>query len=89
MEDVAAAVNLSYSYFSRQFKSFSGHSIHEYITIRRISEAKHLLTTTDLPLKRIASASGYRSESSFIVSFQAREGCTPTNYRRRFSARRE
>lgn len=89
VEDVAAAVNLSYSYFSRQFKAFSGHSIHDYITIRRISEAKHLLSTTDLPLKRIASASGYRSESSFIVSFQAREGCTPTEYRRRFTSRRQ
>lgn len=83
VEDVAAFVNLSYSYFARRFKAFSGHSIHEYITIRRLSEAKHLLVTTGMPLKKIAAATGYRSESSFIVSFQAKEGCTPTEYRRR------
>ena len=85
VEDVAAHVNLSYSYLSRRFKSFSGHSIHEYITIRRLSEAKTLLLSTDMPLKEIAAASGYRSESSFIVSFQAKQGCTPTEYRDRRS----
>ena len=36
-----------------------------------------------MPLKEIAAASGYRSESSFIVSFQAKQGCTPTEYRSR------
>lgn len=83
VEDVAAHVNLSYSYFSRRFKAFSGHSIHEYITIRRLSEAKSLLLSTAMPLKEIAAAIGYRSESSFIVSFQAKQGCTPTEYRSR------
>lgn len=82
VEDVAAHVKLSYSRFARRFKAFSGHSIHEYITIRRLSEAKHLLSTTDMPLKELAYAVGYHSVSSFIVSFTSKYSCTPSEYRR-------
>lgn len=85
VEDVAAQVNLSYSYFSRRFKAFTGYSIHDYITLRRHNEATHLLLTTNLPLKKIAASIGYTCESSFIVSFQSKQGCTPTQYRKNYT----
>ena len=85
VEDVAAQVNLSYSYFSRRFKAFTGHSIHSYITICRLSEAKHLLASTDMSMKEIAFSIGYHSESNFIVSFTTQYGCSPSEYRRHYS----
>ncbi len=83
VEDVAASVGLSYSHLSRRFKARTGCSIHAYITRCRIRKAQQLLLGTDMPLKRIAVSIGYRSEASFIVAFQSKRGCTPTEYRGR------
>ena len=83
VEDVAASVSLSYSHLSRRFKACTDYSIHEYVTHCRLREAQNLLLGTDMPLKRIAASVGYRSEASFIVAFQSKRGCTPTEYRNR------
>lgn len=80
---LAAAVNLSSSHFSRLFRSSTGHSPHAYIVLRRIDAAKHLLLTTDLTVKEIACRTGYRSEVNFIVSFTGKVGLSPTAFRTR------
>lgn len=79
---VAAAVNLSPSHFSRLFRSSTGFSPHEYIVLRRVDEAKRLLHTTALSVKEIADRTGYRSEGNFIASFTEKVGLSPTAFRR-------
>ncbi|EOQ35949.1 AraC family transcriptional regulator [Butyricicoccus pullicaecorum] len=82
VEDVASAVSLSASHFSRLFKARTGYSPHEYIVLRRIDEAKSLLHTTSLSVKQIAFRVGYHSEVNFISSFTAKTGMSPAVFRR-------
>ncbi|MGI6011829.1 MAG: helix-turn-helix domain-containing protein [Ruminococcus sp.] len=81
VKEIAAAAGLSPSHFSRQFRSQTGFSPHEYIILHRIDEAKSLLHTTDLSVKEIAFRTGYRSEVNFITSFTKKVGISPSAFR--------
>lgn len=72
---VAESVNWSQSHFSREFKAHTGYSPYEYIILRRIDKAKHMLTSTQMTVKQIAYHTGYNSEENFIHSFQKTSGC--------------
>lgn len=82
VDQVAAAINLSPSHFSRLFRSTTGFSPHEYIMLHRIDEAKALLQSTSLSVKEIAFRVGYRSEVNFITSFTDKTGTSPTQFRK-------
>lgn len=80
--DAAAAVSLSPSHFSRQFKRHTGYSPYEYIVLRRLDKAKYMLTSTQLTVKEIAYQIGYNSEENFIHSFQKNVGISPSLFRK-------
>lgn len=80
--EIAEEVNLSQSHFSRQFKRYTGHSPYEYLVLRRIDKAKHLLTSTQMTVKEIAYSIGYNSEENFIHSFQKNVGISPGLFRK-------
>ena len=82
VQQVAQAVNLSPSHFSRQFKARTGYSPYEYIVLRRIDKAKYLLTSTRQSVKEIAYQIGYNSEENFIHSFQKHVGISPGLFRK-------
>lgn len=82
VEQIAAAVNLSPSHFSRLFRSTTGFSPHEYIMLHRIDEAKALLQSTALSVKEIAFRVGYRSEVNFILAFTDKTGLSPAQFRK-------
>ncbi len=82
VEQIAAAVHLSASHFSRQFRTHTGFSPHEYMVLHRIDEAKSLLHGTSLSIKEIAFRVGYHSEVNFIASFKTKTGVSPTAFRR-------
>jgi transcriptional regulator GlxA family with amidase domain len=52
----------------------------------RLRHAAHLLRTTDVPVKVIASAVGYRSRSQFSRAFSAHYELDPSSFRRMSSA---
>lgn len=79
--ELAKAVHLSPSHFSRLFRSTTGFSPHEYIVLHRINRAKTLLHSTTLSVKEIAYQVGYHSETNFIVSFLHKVGMSPTAFR--------
>lgn len=81
VRDAAAAARLSPAHFSRVFKAQTGYSPYEYILLRRIDEAKHLLTSTGLSVKEVAYQVGYNSEENFIHSFQKKVGVSPGVFR--------
>lgn len=82
VQEVASAVNLSPSHFSREFKSRTGYSPYEYIVLRRIDKAKFLLSSTQQTVGEIAYATGYNSEENFIHSFQKHVGIPPGLFRK-------
>ena len=80
--DVATHVNMSQFHFSRLFKKDCGYSPHEYLILTRLNRAKHLLKTTELPVKVIAQKVGYQNVSSFTNAFTDRVGISPTLFRK-------
>ena len=82
VQTVADAVHLSPSHFSRQFKGYTGYSPYEYIVLRRIDRAKHMLVSTQMSIKEIAYHIGYNSEENFIHSFQKNVGISPGLFRK-------
>lgn len=81
LEDLAKYVCISPFYFSRIFKSETGYSPYEYITMIRLNHAKTLLKTTDLLIKEIAFKVGFNSESNFVTCFKEHVDVTPSKFR--------
>ena len=82
LEAIAASAGLSPYYFLRLFKAETGSTPYEYVLARRIDRARHLLKTTDMSVKEIAFAIGYKSEARFVGAFTDRIGLTPGKYRK-------
>ena len=78
---IASTVGISPYHFARLFKQSTGQSPHQYVIARRIVQAKHLLTTTELPIAAIAYQVGFASQSHLTRHFRQRTGVTPKVYR--------
>ena len=72
--------NKLYKISHRQF----GMTIGEYVTSLRLSEAKHLLTSTDLSVREISERVGIIDYNYFIRLFKKAMGVTPLKYRSDF-----
>jgi len=82
---LAAKANMSVRNFTRVFLQEIGHSPHEYIEMARFEMAKQLLTDLNLPIKTVASRSGFGGQERLRKVCQKRAGITPTVYRERFA----
>lgn len=82
LDKVAKNVNISPNYLSAIFSQEVGQTLTEYITSRRISEAKSMLRNTDMRLNEIAVAVGYKDPHYFSFVFKKVSGRTPSEYRR-------
>ena len=78
---LATTVGLSPYHFARLFKQSTGRSPHQYVIDHRITQAKHLLATTELPIATIAYQVGFASQSHLARHFRQRTGVTPKAYR--------
>ena len=83
MEEIAEAVNVSYSNLRRTFRAITGMSMKDYQTEMRIHKAKDLLDNTDLSIKGIAAQLGYSSAFHFSNQFRKIVGCPPSDWRAR------
>ena len=79
-ERAAEICNMSYSYFSRQFKKIMGKTFIEYLNHIRIREAEKLLMGSDMNVTQIAMAVGFASASYFIKQFRRIKGVTPKRF---------
>ncbi len=82
LDKVAQKVNISPNYFSAMFSQEIGQTFVEYLTGKRINEAKRMLRQTDLRSSEIAYAVGFRDSHYFSFVFKKVSGCTPSEYRR-------
>ena len=69
------------SYFSRMFKQKFGCSLTDYLTKKRIDLAKELLKTTNIPVEKILTKSGFTDRGVFYHAFTKYTGMTPNEYR--------
>ena len=79
--ECSKAVGMSYSYFSRTFKSVTGKTFSEFLEDIRLDNAKKLLLTTDKTVAEIAYDSGYNDTCYFIAEFRKKSGVTPKQFR--------
>ena len=82
LDRVARKVNISPNYFSAMFSQEVGQTFLEYLTGKRIGEAKRMLRQTDKRSSEIAFAVGYKDPHYFSFVFKKVAGCTPSEYRR-------
>lgn len=81
--NIAKELSMSISDFQHTYKKIFNTSITEDIRISRLTQAKKLLTTTELPLKNISQLTGYKNEYNFMRHFKKHIGMTPTEYRKK------
>lgn len=79
IEELAKHFYLSESYICRIFKSSTGMTINKYITARRISIAKSLLSE-GLNVSLVCAQCGYNDYSNFVRSFTKTVGISPKKY---------
>lgn len=82
LERVARKVNVSPNYFSAIFSQVVGQTFIEYLTNKRIEEAKRLLRHTDKRSSEVAVAVGYKDSHYFSFVFKKVLGLTPNEYRK-------
>lgn len=80
--DLAAAIDLSVSYFSRAFKGSFGMTGRAYVIKRRMRRAQELMLTTDEPLSQIALDCGLSDQAQFCKMFRREVGFRPAIWRR-------
>lgn len=68
-------------HMKRIIKKYTGHSFSENILGIRMSQAKHLLTKTALPVAQVAAQVGYSDVSSFRYAFKKYFGEVPRAFR--------
>jgi len=81
VSELSAEAYMSESYFSRLFKQVTGKKFIDYLTEKRIAEAKQLMRETSLRTYEVAQAVGYHDQRYFSQVFKKATGCTPSEYR--------
>jgi LacI family transcriptional regulator len=79
--DVVAATSISRSGLEARFASVLGCTIHTAIRRNQVDSARKLILQTDMPLKRVAVETGFRSVQHMTSVFGKIVGQTPARYR--------
>jgi AraC-like DNA-binding protein len=81
LRDVARAVNLTPGHLTTTVRRKTGRTVQDWITERRMNQARRLLVETDLSMAEIARMVGYRDPSYFTRSFRRAHGVSPRVWR--------
>lgn len=79
--DIAKLVNMAPQSFSRFFRAQTGRTFVSFVNEVRITEACHLLATTDRDILDIALSCGYANISHFNRKFLENKKLTPSRFR--------
>jgi AraC-like DNA-binding protein/mannose-6-phosphate isomerase-like protein (cupin superfamily) len=82
LADLARCAGLSLHYFARAFKKVAGESPMRTLTTMRVEAARDLIMQTPLPLKYIATKTGFADETHLSHTFQRLVGYSPGSLRR-------
>lgn len=82
LSDFAARMGVSSAYLTKLFSKYEGCSPVKYLTNLRLSEARHLLVNTELPIREIGERVGYADQFYFSNVFRKATGYSPSVYRK-------
>lgn len=82
LAELAGQQHLSSYYLAHSFKKITGYSIKQYQQLCRLSLARELLVSTDLPVTEICQRAGFSDLSDFSRYFRRYMSMTPSDYRR-------
>ncbi|MFI8493144.1 response regulator [Peribacillus butanolivorans] len=80
LDTLSKLVFLSGQYLSRLFKQETGNTITQYITFRRLEEAKKCLIYSRENVMEVSEKCGFSDPNYFTRVFKKYEGVTPTQY---------
>ncbi len=80
-ESFSAMHNISYSYFRRMFKIYTGLSPAQYHLQLRLQKARDLLGSSDQSIKNISIELGFESQFHFSKIFKKKFGISPLHFR--------
>lgn len=84
LADLAAHAAMSVRTFTRRFREETGQSPARWLTNQRVTLARRLLETTDLPVERVAADAGFGTTVSLRQHLHAAIGVAPLAYRRTY-----
>lgn len=79
---LASELHLSLTTLRRHFRQATGTTLHQYRLDLLITEARHRLGNTNLPIKQIADELGYQDVYYFTRQFTQAVGISPARFRR-------
>lgn len=82
LDALAAQLNISYSWFRKIFRDYTGHPPAKYFMLVKLRRAQYMLANTQESIKEIAFALGFKSTEHFYTTFKRVTGYTPNVYRR-------
>lgn len=80
-EELALKLNISYSWFRKVFKDYTGYAPAKYFQELKLRKAKQLFVETSHSVKEISFLLNYASTEHFFSLFKKRTGFTPIEYR--------
>lgn len=83
LTEAARAACMSPNHFLRSYKQLFGMSPHQFVTEKRLQEARRLLLATEKSVTDIALEVGYHSPGSFSSLFSRRFSAAPSRFRQK------
>lgn len=84
LADIASHALMSRRSLARHFRAQTGTTPLRWLLAQRVQRARELLETTDLPLARVAEATGFGAAATLRHHFVRQVGTTPSAYRGAF-----
>jgi len=81
-EEICRKIGITVRHAQRVFKEEYGISIHQFLTERRMQQARALLLGTNGSIRQIAESVGFENEKYFSAFFHKKEGVPPAVYRK-------
>jgi AraC-like DNA-binding protein len=82
IEKVANELCVSYAWFRKTFKTYTGIAPHQYLIQLKIEKAKMLLGNRSRSIKEIAFSLNFESAFYFSKLFKEKVGVSPKEYRK-------